>query len=114
MVLVSTRLRGGGGGPASSRGRPHSSRDAGAAGQVVCNATAKEAAKERVAQMDVVLMLEWMHLSGPLLCLQFGWCHPDVLEDLSVPGDACGGRETLAEAGLHHFIAELEDRFKVC
>mmetsp|Transcript_2334 Transcript_2334/g.4784 ORF Transcript_2334/g.4784 Transcript_2334/m.4784 type:complete len:142 (-) Transcript_2334:18-443(-) len=71
------------------------------------------AAKRRVEHMDVVIVLEWLHLSGPLLCVHFGWCHPDVLDDVAVPGDACDGRATLAEVGLHAFIAELEDRFKM-
>ena len=60
-----------------------------------------EAAKRRIAAF-VVLDLDWLHLSAPLLCASLGYCGPRVAEGLAAAAGhrPCGLNETLEELGM--------------
>ena len=75
-----------------------------------CGEVALRAAKERLASMHVVLMLDWLHLSGPLLCQRLGggFCSEGTQAELSKQVPNCGGRLTLEAEGL----GELADAWE--
>mmetsp|Transcript_11192 Transcript_11192/g.21711 ORF Transcript_11192/g.21711 Transcript_11192/m.21711 type:complete len:165 (+) Transcript_11192:442-936(+) len=75
-----------------------------------CGRDALETAKRRLDGFYLVLVLDWLHLSGPMLCHKLGWCHADELAELSVKSSNCGAKHTLDAAGYGWFYPELQQR----
>ena len=71
----------------------------------VCSDEAEEEALRRVGSMQVVLMEDWLHLSGPLLCQELGasWCDERRWSSLQhttrSPSAVCGITDTLRLGG---------------
>jgi hypothetical protein len=71
----------------------------------VCSDEAEEEALRRVGSMQVVLMEDWLHLSGPLLCQKLGasWCDErrwaSLRHTTRSPSAVCGITDTLRLGG---------------
>ncbi len=60
-----------------------------------CSAQTLELTKERLDSFYLVIILDWFHLSGDLLCARLGWCDERFLAENERPSPNCGGRVTL-------------------
>ena len=70
-------------------------------------------AKARLAASFVVLDLDWLPLSAPLLCRRLGYCGEPARAALAAPGAACGINATLAGLGARErgeALARLAER----
>ena len=65
-------------------------------------------AKARLAASFVVLDLDWLPLSAPLLCRRLGYCGEPARAALAAPGAACGINATLAGLGARERGEALE------